>query len=161
MKVLYIHGLDSHPTPQKVNMIAERGHEVFALHLNYRVEADAYPILKKYAIENQVEFIVGSSLGGFLGFYLAEELGLDCLLFNPAMGVSLAEAKISADFKRACNKRYVILGDKDEVVNPNLNWEFFQKPENQTPHQRVIRCQWLAHQIDLPSFKEFISLAGL
>jgi len=161
MKVLYIHGLDSHPTPQKIQMIAERGHEVFALHLNYREQKDAYHILKKYAEENQVEFIVGSSLGGFLGFYLAEELGIDCLLFNPAMAIDIVEAKISADFQRKCKKRYVILGDKDEVVNPTYNWDFFQNPDNQAPHQRVIRCQWLAHQIDFLSFKEFISFAGL
>lgn len=161
MKVLYIHGLDSNPTPQKIEMIAQKGHEVFALHLNYRTEKDAYHILKKYASENQVEFIVGSSLGGFLGFYLAEELGIGCLLFNPAMAINIVEAKISADFQRKCPKRYIILGDKDEVVNPNLNWGFFQKSENQAPHQRVIRCQWLAHQIDFVSFNEFLSFAGL
>jgi predicted esterase YcpF (UPF0227 family) len=85
MNTLYIHGLESSPVPGKIEIMQKLGLEVTALHLDYFLKPDSFEILKNEAIKNYVEFIIGSSYGGFLGYWLAEDLGLPCLLFNPAM----------------------------------------------------------------------------
>lgn len=154
MKILYIHGLDSSPNPQRISYMQDLGHETLALHLDYRKQPDAYHLLHTLAREEGVKGIVGSSLGGCLGFWLGEDLGLPCLLFNPAMWLTPEEIGISADLARRCPKRYVVLGDLDERVNPDENWAFFALPENQAPHQRVIRSMGLGHQIDALTFEE-------
>jgi hypothetical protein len=104
--------------------------------------------------------IVGSSLGGMLGFWLAEEMGVPCLLFNPAVFLTRPEVSIDLIQRLGCPARWVVIGDQDEVVNPDQSWAFFQNQGQQT-RQRVIRCQWLGHQIDLVTFQEIQRWVGL
>ncbi|RMG70989.1 MAG: alpha/beta hydrolase [Bacteroidetes bacterium] len=162
MRILYIHGLDSSPNPDRIGWLERAGHRVFALHLDYRQQPDAFAILRGYAQANQIEFIVGSSLGGFLGFWLGEALGLPTLLFNPAMTmVRLDEARIDPNMPRRCPSRWVVLGAQDDTVDPFQNEAFFADPDNQVPYQRVVRCQWLGHQIDPDTFAAMARWAGL
>ncbi|MEL6191361.1 MAG: YqiA/YcfP family alpha/beta fold hydrolase [Bacteroidota bacterium] len=161
MKILYIHGLDSSPNPDRIGYMEEMGHEVVALHLDYREQPDAYHILDKYAREELIEGIVGSSLGGFLGFWLSQHLGVPCLLYNPAMWLDAVELKIPAPKKDACPQRYVVLGDEDDVVDPDQNWQFFSQAGKNQGLQSVIRCQGLGHQIDVRTFQDTFRWAGL
>lgn len=161
MKILYIHGLNSSPNEFRMGLLQSRGHQVGALHLDYLEQPDSYSILKNYAVAEGAEYIIGSSLGGFLGFWLAEELGLPCLLFNPAMWVTREEANIPLAISRTCPDRRVVLGALDEEVDPQANWTFFKSPENQAPFQRVLLCQWLPHQIDDETYRDIINWTGL
>ena len=85
MRTLYLHGLDSHPTPEKNEIMKNAGLELTALHISYREKLGVYETMKDTAIRKKIEFIIGSSLGGYIGNLLAEDLGIPCLLFNPAM----------------------------------------------------------------------------
>jgi len=160
MKTLYIHGLDSHPVPEKLEILKNSGLEVVALHIDYRTEADAYGILKKYAVEEKVEFLVGSSLGGFVAYWLAEDLGLPCLLFNPAMSFrdSLGEHMPEIN-SRLCPARFVVIGAFDETVDPKENINYFRDQDKSNCYQRAVVCEWLEHQIDYVSFDEMVSWA--
>ncbi|GAB4414814.1 MAG: hypothetical protein OHK0039_22940 [Bacteroidia bacterium] len=160
MQILYIHGLDSSPNPGRMQYLEARGHQVHALHLDYRQQPDAYQILHDFACETGTQFIVGSSLGGFLGFWLAEALALPCLLFNPAMHVSLVEARIPA-IERRCPQRWVVLGEIDTVVDPQAGWVFFAAPAQQGPEQYVMLRQGLGHEIDPPTYAASVRWAGL
>lgn len=55
----------------------------------------------------------------------------------------------------------VVLGACDEEVDPWESWHFFSQTDNQAPQQRVILCQWLAHQIDDDTYRDMINWAGL
>jgi uncharacterized protein len=161
MRILYIHGLDSAPHPERTQSLEDAGHQVQALHLDYRAQPDAYAILRQLARREEIDFIIGSSLGGVLSFWLAEEMGVPCLLFNPAVYLTRPEINIELEAQLGCPARWVVIGDQDEVVDPGQSWYFFQQPEQQQTWQRVVRCQWLGHQIDLATFREMQRWAGL
>ena len=160
MKALYIHGLDSFPVPEKIAILQNAGLDVIAPHIDYRSQKDIYLVLKKTIINEKVEFLVGSSLGGFTAFWLAEDLGLPCLLFNPAMSFGdLFTKHLPEITHRLCPARFVVIGAHDETVDPMLNREFFNKLDKSTCHQRVITCEWLSHQVDFVTFEEMVGWA--
>ncbi len=158
MKSLYIHGLDSDPNKQKIEIMEQAGLETFALHLDYRLQKNAYQILKSKAIDKNIEFIVGSSLGGYYGFWLAEELGIPCLLLNPAMTIDeKIPFYISNINERNCQFRYVAIGAKDDIIDPIKNKDFFDKIKITKIKQRVIVCKWLAHYNTPPNSDHCLS----
>lgn len=161
MKILYIHGLDSSPNPDRIGYMETQGHEVVALHLDYREQPDAYRILDSFARKERIEGIVGSSLGGFLGFWLSQHLAVPCLLYNPAMWLDAVELKIPVPEEDRCPGRYVVLGDEDDTVDPDQNWQFFSQLDKKSGYQQVIRCQGLGHQIDVKTFQDTFRWAGL
>lgn len=159
MNTLYIHGLGSFPMPEKLNLLKKHGFTPFALHLDYENETGVYSKLRSYALEKEVQFIVGSSLGGMLGYWLGEELGLPVLLFNPALQhplVPLAEPEV---YKKSCPLRLVVLGDHDKVVEPLRTFAFLEKQNRNNTIQKVLRCSWLEHKISLDVFDEMLAWA--
>jgi pimeloyl-ACP methyl ester carboxylesterase len=84
-------------------------------------------------------------------------LGLPQLLFNPAMPFRSVHVPKPEVDERAEIKTWVVLGQHDEVIPPNLNREFF----SHRPHARVLTCAWLGHRIDLDTFREMLCWAGL
>jgi hypothetical protein len=164
MKTLYIHGLDSFPVPQKMGILSYAGLAVEALHMNYRTDKDIYITLRNYSLDKEIAFVVGSSLGGFLGYWLAEDLGLPCLLFNPAMSFrTILEPHLPAILHRRCPARYVVIGAHDDVVDPKASLQFFRDNARRGCRQHVVVCEWLNHQIDFGTFEEMVywALAGI
>ena len=154
MITLYIHGLDSSPKLEKTAIINTYS-SVEALHLDYRKQPDSFDILSKLIIDKKISHIIGSSLGGYLGFWLAERFGLPCLLFNPAIGLRSIELNIDVK-NRTCPNRLIVIGEKDDVVTPKTTLSFLKEHKSDNCKQRIITCNDLAHQIDLDTFKEFV-----
>ncbi len=159
MKTLYIHGLDSFPRPKKLKILEQAGLIVHALHIDYRNQYHAYNLLYEYATKNKIEFIVGSSLGGLLGYYLSKQLGIKCLLFNPALIFKSIELHIPQLKEDNCKARYIVLGAKDPIINPVKNLNFLEKNNNKDTVQKIITCNWLEHSIDFITFSETVNWA--
>jgi len=160
MRTIYIHGLDSSPRIEKINILTNNKLVVSALHLNYREEKNAYEKIKKAAIDTESQFIIGSSLGGFIGYWLSHELKIPCLLFNPALHYKANFGWTIPTIKeKGCPLRLVALGAKDEIVDPVKNWEYLNQNKDKTM-QKIIQCNWLAHEIDLNSFAEIVHWAA-
>lgn len=160
MRILYVHGLEAKPSPQKVEILTKRGHEVLAPHFEFTKYVDTnepYQELRKIATENRIEFLVGSSFGGFMAYWLGHDLGLPQLLFNPALCYNslLMPHPLIKLRDELCS--WVVLGGKDELLPAELNAEFFDNK----PAARVIICRWLPHRIDLQTFEEMARWAGL
>ena len=161
MKILYLHGLEAVPHPQKMAVLEKRGHEVFAPHIqykDYKNTDEIFVAVEKMAVEYAPEFIVGSSFGGFFGYWLGHSLGAEQLLFNPALCYNSMLMPTPSHIQvreELCS--WVVLGAKDETISPELNANFFENK----PFSRVITCQWLGHRIDLATFEESVRWAGL
>lgn len=159
MKTLYLHGLDSHPTPEKNKIMKKAGLDLTALHINYREKLGVYETMKDTARRKKIEFIIGSSLGGYIGNTLAEDLGIPCLLFNPAMHYTdVFYSKIPVIENPVCPARYIVLGENDANINPIYTLKIFRERAKSTD-QRIITSHWLGHEIDLRTFDEMIHWA--
>lgn len=154
MKVLYIHGLDSKPNTTKLKIIESFGCKAFARHIHYRTTPDSFAILDKYIVDNKIAFIIGSSLGGKLGYWLSEYEGLPCLLFNPAIKSNTnVNLEIPEIITGQCPIRFIVFGEKDTVVDPERNEVFFRNNRHEKQVQKFLKLEWLGHQIDEVTFE--------
>jgi len=157
---LYIHGLHSNVNPDKKLILEKYFKKVTALHLDYPNQIDTFKILNEVSINQKVDFIVGSSFGGYLGFYLSKKLQMPSILFNPALFFGHQD-KIFIPEKPTLSTPFttVVIGEKDTVVRPETTRKFIlQNASNDNIH--IISCSWLEHIIDLNTFETML-LAGL
>lgn len=91
--------------------------------------------LLKSAIENDVDLIVGQSLGGAYALLTAMRYGVPCILTNPCLhpadtNVISQHPDLPADilmeyrkigFERYFGKAYILLSDHDELLPDNAN----------------------------------------
>lgn len=160
IKTVYIHGLDSEPVPEKMDIMAQAGFDVSADHINYRENKEIYARQKELILEKNAEYIIGSSLGGMLAYWLGEDIGIPCLLFNPAMEFQSVQIILPQINKLKCPARIVILGEQDDVIDPLKNKQYFYEKQRDGLHQKILSCSWLGHSIDFQTFEEMIFLAA-
>lgn len=153
MNILYIHGWKSSPNAERLRFLESKGHQTFALHLDYETETNTFEILKQYAIDNEIDFIVGSSAGGYIGYWLGQFLNIPQLLFNPAVAKRSIEEDVPYKIEENFDlKSWVILGMRDDTVPHEGSLSFF----NGKPNRRIIICEWLVHRIDFQTFRESV-----
>ena len=154
-KCLYIHGLDSMPSEDKLEKIKKYS-EVFALHIDYRNEPNAFKILSASIEENSITDIIGSSMGGYLGFWLSLKHNIPCLLFNPA----LSARSINMDVEVVLDntpKQIIILGEKDNTIDPNSTIIFLKEKFFEHSIKEIIINSAMEHRIDISNFEKYTS----
>ena len=135
-KILYLHGLDSYPREDKVGILKSKG-EVIAPKLNYYGFENDITLFDELANSIKIEkitHIVGSSFGGYMGFYLSEFCGIPAVLFNPAISIKSISVPVQNVF--ANTLKQLILGIHDNVIIPANTIEFI-KTNNYTNTQFV------------------------
>jgi hypothetical protein len=158
-KVLYLHGLDSHPAPEKVNVFKDFGYEPIAPHLFYREDPEVILKIEALIETHQPEWITGSSLGGYTAFWMGLKYGLPSLLFNPALAFRTKDpGLIQVPEKLNVVNRLIILGLNDDVVLPQhtLNW---LEENHYKEGSSLLHYDGLGHQIPLNVFKASVQLA--
>lgn len=158
MRVIYIHGLHSSPKPEKVKILEDIGLEVIAPKIDYEKEQEkVYPRIKKLVLKEQVNALIGSSLGGFVSYWLARELNKPALLFNPALYFESMRPfipKLDSAYKPPL---YVCSGEKDETVVPELLKAYLAEKHSGDENLKILSANWLAHGIDLRTFRSMTS----
>lgn len=154
MKALYIHGLHSNPNPDKIKILEEAGLDIIAPFIDYDKEQGAvYKRVKAIAIEEQVELLIGSSMGGFIGFWLAKDLQLPALLYNPALYFDSVQAFIPKIKTESKPPLFFCLGERDKTVNPNEVKKYLANINPNEENTKIINASWLEHGIDLTTFR--------
>lgn len=161
MNLLYLHGLYSYPMPEKMDLLEQKAQNIFGPKLDYFTHPDLFGWLLEEMELRKIDYIVGSSAGGLMGYWLARQTGCNALLFNPA----LAKLDMRADILQhtqgeEAGKPYfieVILGGKDDTIPPQTTIDFLamnDKPE----HYHIHFLPELEHKIDLKTFEWGVSL---
>lgn len=154
-KVLYIHGLGSSPVSEKLDLIRKHA-EVVALHLDYENDLESYRKLVDYAKEEQVTALIGSSLGGLISYHISENMGLPCLLFNPALYREVAPEYGMKIEQRTCPRRMVVQGAMDDIVDPEQVRSVLASNPSEYCKEEIIINNQMGHRIDLNNFKHYV-----
>ena len=118
MRILYLHGLMSSNKSSKIDWLRLK-HTVYSPYLNYNTESQSiFSGLKTLIKTNQIDLIIGSSMGGHLGFHLANMFDIPSLLFNPSLAPNQVEKPAVEITSNPDILHTVVLGINDDVVIP-------------------------------------------
>lgn len=119
MNILYLHGLMSSNKSQKTEWLKEK-HVVFNPILNYKEDSKTiFKDLELLCEENNIELIIGSSMGGYLGYHLSNKFNVPSLLFNPSLEKNnIVKPEIIEVVENRNILHTVVLGKNDDVVIP-------------------------------------------
>jgi predicted esterase YcpF (UPF0227 family) len=129
-RILYLHGLESGNKGKKIDFLKERA-EVLAPKIDYLDEALEEKLM--YMVEKfQPDFIIGSSMGGYVGSLLANYYGIQNLLYNPAIHSRSIEPKLNKLIAEQPNYFIdfnIVFGKNDDVINPEVSKEILFESE--------------------------------
>lgn len=151
MNILYLHGLESKLSLAKRKVLEQFG-SVFAPNLDYFNEENTIALLFQEYKNQKIDVIIGSSIGGFAGFYLAQLLQKPAFLFNPALKERSVPQIIPSEENFLSTELTLLLGKKDDVV-PNektLNFLIDYQTESKI---EMLFDENLAHGIPLNIFE--------
>lgn len=154
MNILYLHGLESKLSEVKREVLLSFG-TVFAPDLDYKNNTEIFDwILNSY--KNQTfNCIIGSSMGGFMGYHIAMQMNIPALLFNPALPVRSLNQNIPSTIITKENQRFsIVLGSLDETVPAVSNLKYFAENLVTSMQYSIKIRPDLAHQIPLEIFEE-------
>lgn len=154
---LYLHGLHSSViNSPKVNWLKSFDYtKVMAPEINYSQEKSSiFSRLSQIVETEKIQYIVGSSMGGFLGYHLGSKHNLPTLLFNPSL-IKTSVGKPDLDNTGVHNAtrghHSFVLGLNDEVVDPTKLLQFISNTEIHTI--RKITFEPMAHRVPLEIFR--------
>ncbi|SHI94643.1 Predicted esterase YcpF, UPF0227 family [Mesonia phycicola] len=152
MNILYLHGLMGSLNPEKRQIVEKYG-KAYAPSIPYQTNKECISWLYHNYKDKNIEVVIGSSLGGFSGYYLSRLLQVPALLFNPA----LANRSVTQNIPEITNihrePMHIILGAKDDVVNPKSTLQFIAEHFPSTQNYQIQTLPELAHRIPLQTFK--------
>ena len=126
MKIAYLHGLESSIDQKdpKIIFLNKNFKEVYTPSIDYRKKS-TFNELFSYIKRMQPDVIVGSSMGGYVSYLIGGKLGIETILFNPAVsGRSFDPIVDDTKLKKA--KHNINLGSNDNVIIGNDVREFFK-----------------------------------
>jgi predicted esterase YcpF (UPF0227 family) len=141
-KILYLHGLESEPGGPKVSFLANEG-MVYAPEMNYE-SLNLHEFILTLGIP---DLIVGSSMGGYVADVIGSRLGVDVLLFNPAL--HSREIAVNHEYYNNKYKRTIILGTEDDVIDPELTKKLWSIHGNEAEYDEV---EGMGHRTPLDVF---------
>ena len=137
IKIAYLHGLESTNASIKTEWL-QFFSELYAPSIDY-TQPKIYKTLKNEILKFQPDFIIGSSMGGYFAFEMAQEINCPAILFNPALHSRSMEPDMTGheigQFKPNIK---LILGEKDTVIEPQKTLEFITHKQYKNTHHTLL-----------------------
>jgi predicted esterase YcpF (UPF0227 family) len=143
-KIVYLHGLESEAGGPKVSFLAEKG-MVYAPNMDY-VTLDLNEFILTLGMP---DLIIGSSIGGYVADIIGSQLGVDVLLFNPALHNRTVIKEFNVDYGSQKYKRTIVLGTEDHVIDPEVTKKLWSVYGNHAEHDEV---EGMGHRTPLDVF---------
>jgi len=156
MNILYLHGLLGSLNVEKRKCLEVHG-QVIAPQIPYESEKDCISWLFQTYKNKQIDVIIGSSLGGFAGYYLSQLLQKPTLLFNPALAARSVEQHIPEIEIPHQHSLHLILGANDDVVDPKKTLKFIAEHFPATQNYFLQIKKGLSHRIPISVFENSIT----
>lgn len=153
IKILYLHGLDSFLNDEKRSVLEQYG-QVFAPNIDYRSNSNIYSLFLEEIKKENIDVIIGSSMGGLIGYYLSHKTKKPSLLFNPALPYqSVLQVIDKENIDSSSELKYIVLGKKDIIVKYSDNLDFLNKNIHENDNVEVKIINKLEHRIPTDIFE--------
>jgi len=143
-KIVYLHGLESSQGGVKVEFLASKG-SVYAPVMDYKT-LDLNEFILTLGMP---DLIIGSSMGGYIADIIGSQLGVDVLLFNPALHSRKSEFQFNENYGSQQYKRTIILGTADNVIDPKTTKKLWSANGN---HAKYDEIKGMGHKIPFLKF---------
>lgn len=157
MNILYIHGLNGSLNPEKREVLEPYG-KVFSPSIDYEADSEAIIHLVESFKSHHTNVVIGSSMGGFTGYYVSNIYQCPALLFNPALAERSVYQNIPEIDHKTSPFKQIVLGTKDDIVDPKQTLGFLAETLIYHPEYKVHIHNSLAHRIPLDVFEEEVKL---
>ena len=141
-KILYLHGLESSQGGSKVEFLASKG-AVYAPSMNY----ESLNLHEFILTLGMPDLIIGSSMGGYVADVIGSRLGVDVLLFNPAL--HSRTIPVNHEYYSNQYKRTIVLGTLDKVIDPELTKKLWPVAGNVAKYEDI---EGMGHRTPLGVF---------
>ena len=97
------------------------------------------------------DLIVGSSMGGYVADVIGSQLGVDVLLFNPALSNHnrIVIKEFNVDYGSQKYKRTIVLGTEDHVIDPEVTKKLWSVFGNEAEYDEI---EGMGHRTPLDVF---------
>ena len=155
IKIAYLHGLESKQGGEKVAFLNSLG-QTFAPQMLYMEHPkDLFKDTLQKMVDFKPDLIIGSSMGGLFSECIATHINTTLLLFNPATinkAKYLSELGIAVFFGKEEISGNVVLGKKDDVVDPTESELYYNKMNLNVYKESH------GHRTPLAIFKKYVNL---
>lgn len=160
MRILYIHGLESvEPLSLEKRTVLEAYGTVVAPQFDYFNEPNHFNKLLLQYIPEDFDVLIGSSMGGYMAYYLSLIWNKPCLVFNPALPgrpvVQHMPEQIPTERKSLIQ---IVLGAQDNVVDPAYNLVYLSKHIKENDVLRIHIRNGMEHRVSVAVLKEEMAL---
>ena len=153
MTVLYLHGLESKLNPAKRTILEKYG-KVIAPNLDYYNDPNVFDLLLNLIHDQEIDVVIGSSMGGFMGYYIANTIQKPALLFNPALPYrSVLQNVPELDILKPSRLLHFALGDGDEIIKASDNLKWISENRNALSDIKINIHSQMEHQIPVAIFE--------
>lgn len=168
MNILYIYGLDSKLSPEKRGVLEKYGN-VITPDIDFYNDPNSIDSIISQMDGKKINAVIGTSMGGFAGFYISTILKVPALLFNPALERRSVEQTVpNLKFTERTVKKF-LLGAIDDVIDPGDTLKFLSQVFNEHTDFYIHIKPGLTHNIPIDIFqkevgeffKRFIDKEGL
>lgn len=149
--IVYFHGLESDAGGPKVKYLQDRYGEVYAPKMDYKKNQNLFNDTYEQLKNQKIKLITGSSMGGYFAYYMGKKLGVDTILFNPALPYRSISSNVDTSGSKS-SFHNLILGSEDIVILPEDTIKWLE--ENSKP--RYYNIEWGNHSHRTP-FNVFTS----
>ena len=153
MHILYIYGLDSKLSPEKRQILEEYG-KVITPEIDYYSNEEAIKSILDQVKNEKIDAVIGSSMGGFAGYYISTILNVPSLLFNPALEKRSVEQEIPQFALTKNTDKKFLLGAIDDVIDPGDTLRFLSRNFNDFTNFHIQIMPGLTHNIPVEVFKK-------
>tara|TARA_R100001591_G_C4310610_1_gene172772 strand:- start:90 stop:590 length:501 start_codon:yes stop_codon:yes gene_type:complete len=144
---IYFHGLESSQGGIKVQFLDQEVDFLEAPAMDYTKEG-IFEEWLDYVKNEEPDLLIGSSMGGYFAMALATHTGIPVLVFNPAIHSRSIEINgLGSGTEKLTG--LVVLGKKDEVINPGPTISMLQGTQNNLD---IIIEKEMGHRVPLDVF---------
>lgn len=152
--ILYLHGLESKLSEEKRKLLEPFGN-IIAPDMDYFSNPKMFQWLYETYKNEKIDCIIGSSMGGFMGYYLAMAFNCKSLLFNPALSQRSVLQETPEHLKPKDKTNFqLVLGWDDTVVSAKETLTFIKQNGFSKINYKFELVPNLGHQIPVIVFEE-------